>query len=272
MAKLPTRAELEAKQAFINNKPDESLWDIKTFKNKSIDELIEQLDSINQQFSLVRWRIWWEIKKKVGKDTQKFNQLLKELRVSDRTNCLIESDGSIMNDKKIQRAWKCGRICELLNIENINKTKIRQQSILLLEQIDDDDAIKRIFKEIKGKNITSVKAVQEVIDNELKVVHTIEQKVDVIDSEPKPSYIVPVIDSIAQEKADIWLQQEWPNAIESEAPAQYLASGNAQLSLMVDDDYESRIMDILDHSDLRTADKIALLSKIIQNLRNYPQK
>jgi len=250
-------AETAARKASLNptSHDDNYITELNIFSLDRIsalsnDEIIDRIEAIESQSWLLKSRLLWELRKRYPSDKE-FGQYIKAWLTSTR-HLVASSQSQITNLVSI------GRFCEETRIDDMGSIKVYQKSLLALSQLEDTAVAKKILRNIVNKNLP-VEEVKRVIYQET-VVHTIENEpVEVIDyGEPKPTYVIPVIDNIAV-GADLYVQQVWPDNIDIEP----------QLTIMVDDSHfaNSRTETIEDRVDFEVTRILDMGLSITENIK-----
>jgi hypothetical protein len=141
-----TPADIAVREALIRGEgqdiqaPD-NLWSISALKNLSNEDLLFRLKSIDNQYTVMRWRIWWAIRQHFKSD-KLFGQYLNELREDSKYAELIGSQ------TEIYRAYCAGKFCEKWKISSLSDAKIPRTAIYVLAR-QTDDISDAIYGEIK---------------------------------------------------------------------------------------------------------------------------
>ena len=175
MVKFKTPEEMEARRAFINGadkdgiiQQQESMLlfsDLKKLKN---DELLDRLEQVDNQATLIRWRILWELRQRFKSD-KLFGQYIAELKAT-RAICA----GSTQD---INRALHAGRFCAQHRITNLNSVGLLQSAVYALSRPVNEPIADEVYQKIKNKNMP-VKEVERFIE-QAKAVLTIDESVEI---------------------------------------------------------------------------------------------
>jgi hypothetical protein len=108
-----------------------------------LEELVDRLEQIDNQATLIKWRIWWAIRQKFPSD-KLFGQYIAELRMTTHANC-------VGSQQEINRALNAGRFCEAHRITDLNSVGVLQSGIYELSRPVNDDIAPKIFRAVKNK-------------------------------------------------------------------------------------------------------------------------
>lgn len=171
MAKFKTPDEIEARRAFIAGadkdgiiKQPEDIWAFSDLKQLTNDELIDRLEQVDNQATLIKWRILWALRQRFPSD-KLFGQYIADLKAT-RAICA----GS---HQEINRALHAGRFCEKYQITNLSSAGLLQSAVYALSRPSNDSITDQVYKQIKNKNVP-VKDVERYIE-QAKAVLTIDQ-------------------------------------------------------------------------------------------------
>lgn len=166
------------------------------------EALLDRLEAVDNQATLIRWRILYELRCRFKSDTL-FGQFIAELK-NARTIC--DSSRGV-----IYREYKAGEFCERHNIQSLESAGVLKSTIYLLSKASNDDISEKIFKDIKRKNLPLIE-VERLIAQAKSI--TIEKEPDELErmsyEEPRPAerYVIPVVDGIAIEPEPEPLDEE----------------------------------------------------------------
>lgn len=202
MSKKPqtkTPEQLAAQIDFINSANEsqlreiESVWSVDTLKKLSKDQIIERLFLVTNQSLLIKWRLFWELRKRFKK-SKEFKQQLCELR-GDPTYAYC-----VDKQQHVNRALHAGKFCERHRITDLNKAGVYPTAIYELSKPINADVADDIYKEIKGKNIPVYEVSKKIADAQSSLHNRMIRRDEVLQldvSDPVPPYVVPVINNIA---------------------------------------------------------------------------
>lgn len=151
---IKTAEELAARKAFIQGAesneatiaPPTLEQSFSELKKMTLDDLLDRLLQVDNQATLIKWRIWWAIRQHFKSD-KLFGQYIEDLRRKPTpTLCL-----SNMNQKAINRAWQAGQFCEKHKINDLTKIGILPTAIYELSKPQNKDIAEKIFKEVRHK-------------------------------------------------------------------------------------------------------------------------
>jgi hypothetical protein len=161
MKPFKSQEELEkAKEQFIKNGATElstdvskgntstsvvDYWSASTLKKLSQEELLFRLDQVDNQATLMKWRIWWVIRQKYPSNVL-FGQYISSLKDTIHADC-------VNKQQDIHRSWTAGKFCERYNITDLNKAKISQSAIYELSRSSNEDISGGILSKVRGKNL-----------------------------------------------------------------------------------------------------------------------
>jgi hypothetical protein len=201
--KFRSADEVAARQALIQGEgqdiqaPD-NLWSVSALKNLSNEDLLFRLKSIDNQYTVMRWRIWWAIRQHFKSD-KLFGQYLNELREDSKYAELVGSQ------TEIYRAYCAGKFCEKWKISSISDAKIPRTAIYVLAR-QTDDISDAIYREIKhsARRRFMLDEVERLIEQKRAVI-TIDKKqdsksIEIMEYDRKPDRrVIEVIDGVAQD-------------------------------------------------------------------------
>jgi hypothetical protein len=171
MVKFKTPDEIEARRAFIAGadkdgiiQQQEDIWSFSDLKKLTNDELIDRLEQVDNQATLIKWRILWALRQRFPSD-KLFGQYIADLKAT-RAICA----GS---HQEINRALHAGRFCEKHRITSLSSAGLLQSAVYALSRPANETIADDIYKQIKNKNVP-VKDVERYIE-QAKAVLTIEQ-------------------------------------------------------------------------------------------------
>jgi hypothetical protein len=143
MAKFSSRSEVEARKAFIAGSEQTSIWDMDELKKLTLDELVDRMETINHQYTLMTWKICLRIREHFKSD-KLMGQFLNELREKNPYHPLSLSSQQILN-RRVQAA----RFCERMRIDNIHKTGLDKTGIYYLAAPRNAAVAGKVYTEIK---------------------------------------------------------------------------------------------------------------------------
>lgn len=157
----------------INLQPDEqeSIWSVAHLKKLTVQQLENKLEEVEEQSTLIKWRIWWAIRQKFDSD-RLFGEHINELRLNSTR------PGWPSSPRDISRSIAAGRFCEKHRISDLNTVRIYKESIYLLMSLKDEGIAGKILSEIRRRH-TEPTAVRKMIDDATTVVSTIEKRPEV---------------------------------------------------------------------------------------------
>ncbi|MFA5920092.1 MAG: hypothetical protein WC856_02225 [Methylococcaceae bacterium] len=164
-------------------------------KKLNEDELLDRLEQVDNQATLIRWRILLELRRRFSSD-QLFGQYLNNLRAS-RTIC-----SSI--PKKVTREIHAGRFCEKHNIISLEQIGCLKQTIYDLSAPKNADISDEVFRQVKKKSLP-INEVQRLINQAKSITvaseHEQEESIDTDYDEDSThgKYTIQVIEGIAIE-------------------------------------------------------------------------
>ncbi|KJV05131.1 hypothetical protein [Methylocucumis oryzae] len=172
MVKFKTPNEMAARRAFIAGadkdgiiQQDSGVWSFSDLKNLTNDELIERLEQVDNQATLIKWRILWALRQRFPSD-KLFGQYISDLKAT-RAICA----GS---HQEINRALHAGRFCEKYGIVNLSSVGLLQSSVYALSRPANETIADEVYKKIKNKNVP-IKDVERYIE-QAKAVLTIDEQ------------------------------------------------------------------------------------------------
>jgi hypothetical protein len=110
-----TPADIAVREALMQGEfkdiqaPD-NLWSVSALRNLSREDLLSRLKSIDNEYTVMKWRIWWAIRQDFPSD-KLFGQYINELRESPKYADIVGSQ------TEIHRAYCAGRFCEKYGIK-----------------------------------------------------------------------------------------------------------------------------------------------------------
>jgi hypothetical protein len=172
--KFRTADEIETRQALIQGEgqdiqaPD-NLWSVSALKNLTTADLLSRLQSIDNQYTIMKWRIWWAIRQHFSSD-KLFGQYLNELRQDSAYASCVGSQ------HEIHRAYCAGKFCEKNKINSLADAKVPRSAIYELSRPANEDIGNEIYDEIKRSHRRRFKLdeVERLIEQK-KAVLTIEK-------------------------------------------------------------------------------------------------
>jgi hypothetical protein len=164
-------------------------------KNLTKEDLIARLHSIDNQYTILKWRIWWAIRQKFKSD-KLFGQYINELRQNPEYLAFVGSQ------QEINRMAHAGRFCEKWKITDLNEAKIPRTAIYELSRPTNEDISDAVYKEVKSsvRRRIPLDEVDRLIAR-AKAVHTIENQSELerMDyDKPEGKRFIEVQDGIAQ--------------------------------------------------------------------------
>lgn len=171
MVKFKTSDEIEARRVFIAGADKDGIiqqqtdiWSFLDLKKLTNDELIDRLEQIDNQATLIKWRILWALRQRFPSD-RLFGQYIADLKAT-RAICA----GS---HQEINRALHAGRFCEKYGITNLSSAGVLQSAVYALSRPSNETIADEVYNRVKNKNVP-VKDVERYIE-QAKAVLTIEQ-------------------------------------------------------------------------------------------------
>jgi len=114
----------------------------KDLKKMTVEDLVDRLEQIENQSTLIKWRIWWAIRQHFPSD-KLFGQYINELRSTHQS--LVGSQ------QHINLCINAGRFCEKHKINDLTKIGISATGIYELARPVNDEVATDIFKDVKHK-------------------------------------------------------------------------------------------------------------------------
>lgn len=147
MKPFKTKQEIvELKREFVDGVGKSDVWSVSGLSQLSNDDLISRLVQIDNQATLMKWRIFWILRQRYDSDTL-FGQYIAELRShSTQTLCF----GSQMDT---YRTWTAGRFCETYEINDLSDILISQTAIYELSRPVNEAVAGDIFNAIKYQKV-----------------------------------------------------------------------------------------------------------------------
>jgi hypothetical protein len=179
--------EIEARKTFINDADkvmvkaqQESILSDSGLNKMSNDDLINRLIQIDNQATLMKWRIWWVLRQRYESNIL-FGKFIEELG-EDSIRALCPN-----NTREIHRSHTAGKFCELHGINDLSTIGLSQTVIYELSRPVNESIAGEVFKIIKNQK-TQVKEVKRLLDKarsiEPDVLGRDNKMVDVSDKEP----------------------------------------------------------------------------------------
>lgn len=144
-----TPAEIAARKAFIAG-ADAAIagdkWSLSDLKRLSVEDLLDRLEKIDNQATLMRWRIWWAIRQQFKSD-KLFGQRIIELKDNPQYAPLLGSQ------QDINRALNAGKFCEKHGITDLDAIGLLKSSVYALSRPVNADVADKIFNDVKRKNL-----------------------------------------------------------------------------------------------------------------------
>lgn len=155
-----TPAEIAARKAFIAG-ADAALagnkWDTADLKRLSTEDLLDRLEKIDNQATLMRWRIWWAIRQQFKSD-KLFGQYIISLKENAHYAHLIG------NQQDINRALNAGKFCEAHGITDLDAIGLLKSSIYALSRPANADVADSVFNAAKRKNLPNTEVERMVYE------------------------------------------------------------------------------------------------------------
>ena len=252
------------------------------------DQLIAELDNINEQATmqieriemqaaLWRWRILWELRKRFKSD-RLFGQYLNDLR--EKRGIYIGT-GSVVN-----REIHAGRFCEMYKIESLEKVGVGKSTIYALSRPANKEIAGDILRFIAKKNIPYVEVEKIIAEKRTLSINTD----DAIDSTAEIS-----IDAPAAEKRFYLVQNNQianmevshdlleveevvaevePTLVNDGFQSLMQASLVRHDTVLTEDQMLSGVLDLLDSYGISYMQKLVLIKHVQTALQNkmYPSK
>jgi hypothetical protein len=169
--KIKSESELQAiKREFINGANGgvkDDLWLFSGLNEMTTKELLDRLYQVDNQATMMTWRIWWAIRQHYESD-QLFGQFIAELK-SDSTQTLC-----LTGQKEIYRAWTAGKFCEKYGINDLSEFGVSQTAIYELSRPVNEAIAGQILDSIKLQKLP-VNEVKRLLE-QARVVSTIEER------------------------------------------------------------------------------------------------
>jgi len=166
--KIKSESELQAiKREFINGANGgvkDDLWLFSGLNEMTTKELLDRLYQVDNQATMMAWRIWWAIRQHYESD-QLFGQFIAELK-SDSTQTLC-----LTGQKEIYRAWTAGKFCEKYGINDLSEFGVSQTAIYELSRPVNEAIAEQILDSIKLQKL-SVNEVKRLLE-QARVISTI---------------------------------------------------------------------------------------------------
>jgi hypothetical protein len=153
------------------------IFSFDNIKKLSDDELIDRMDAVDSQATLIKWRLLWELRSRYPAHIQ-FGRFVKRLM---DVGAISSSSRQVIN-----RECRAGKWCVANNITDLNKLGIKKSVIYMLSSAQNKDVANKVF--IKTKNQWhSIEKVKLMFEQERAI--TIEKEPDLqITYEPEPDY------------------------------------------------------------------------------------
>ena len=176
------------------------IWSLDNLKKLSNEQLLDRLEQVDTQSTLIKWRILWTLRQRFLSD-KLFGQYLADLKNSS-TSYIIAS-----SPQTITKSIQAGRFCEKHKITSLGEVGLRPSSIYALSRPIYEDISDSVFKQVKKKNLSNVEV--ERLLEQAKAISTVEKqpieinyehnslKYDVIDDINNASIEPEFIDSTA---------------------------------------------------------------------------
>lgn len=166
MKPFKTKQEIaELKREFVDGVGKSDVWSVSGLNQLSNEDLIKRLVQIDNQSTLMKWRILWILRQRYDSDTL-FGQYIAELR-SDPAQTLC-----LGNQMDIYRAWNAGKFCETYDINDLSEISISQTAIYELSRPANEAVSGDVFNAIRYKKVP-VSDVKRMLE-QAKAVSTIE--------------------------------------------------------------------------------------------------
>jgi len=156
-------AEVRGKEIY----QQETIWSLDNLNKLTNDALIDRLEQVDTQSTLIKWRILWTLRQRFPSD-KVFGQYLVDLK-SNATHSHIVS-----SQQTITKFIQAGRFCEKHRIASLESVGLLPSSIYALSRPIYEDVSDSVFKQVKKKNLSNVEV--ERLLEQAKAVSTIEQQ------------------------------------------------------------------------------------------------
>ncbi len=161
---LPSQSDTQ-----LQEENEASIWSVENLKKLSVEEIEDRLWAVEEQSVLIKWRLWWALRQKFGKNDKAFGQHINEMREHSTR------PGWPTSPRDITRSVACGRFCEKHNISDLTGIKIHQGAIEALSSIEDKKITTDILRQIRRKYV-AVGDVKKMIMNATQVVSIVEKE------------------------------------------------------------------------------------------------
>ena len=151
ITKFKTPAEIAARKAFIAG-ADAAIqgdkWNFNDLRKLSTNDLLDRLEKVDGQATLMRWRIWWAIRQQFKSD-KLFGQYIISLKENSQYAPLIGTQ------QDINRALNAGRFCEKYTITDLSAWGLLKSSVYALSRPANADVADKVFNEVKRRNLAN---------------------------------------------------------------------------------------------------------------------
>lgn len=170
MKPFKSQKELDdAKREFIQGSDTQvarvDIFSLSGINKLSEEDILDRIEDIDAQSTLLRWRLWYALRKKYPSDKE-FGQRIADLKAT-RAICA-------MSPQVINREMHAGRWCEEHKVDNLLDIGIGKSVIYILSSPANKGISDKIFKAIKRKNLP-IKEVERLIAQETAVLTTEKQ-------------------------------------------------------------------------------------------------
>jgi hypothetical protein len=178
IAKFKTPQEIEERNAFIAGaeaarKDSIDIWKSSDLKKLTLEALLDRLERVDNQASLLRWKIFSAIRAHFLSD-KLYGQYLAELRENPNYAGLIGTQ------QDAHRSACAGRFCEKHGINNLNDAGILKSTVYALSRPANADISDSIYKQIKKKSLP-LNEVERLIAQAKAITGEVVPEVQVID-------------------------------------------------------------------------------------------
>lgn len=178
IAKFKTPQEIEDRNAFIAGaeaarKDSIDIWKASDLKKLTLEDLLDRLERVDNQATLLRWRIFAAIRAHFISD-KLYGQYLAELRANP------DYEGLIGTQQDAHRCAQAGKFCDKHGINNLNDAGILKSAVYALSRPANADVADKIYKAIKRRS-SSINEVERLIAQAKSLPGTVVPEVQVID-------------------------------------------------------------------------------------------
>jgi hypothetical protein len=277
MAKFKTADQIAERKAFIagadGGDTDKAMGLEQSFselKKLNKEELIDRLEQVDNQATLIKWRIWWAIRQKFPSD-KKFGQYIAELREDPtHANC-------VGSQQEINRMLNAGRFCEAHRINDLRRIGISQSALYELSRPANGDISKKIFQSVKGKGYPFLE-IQRRIAQE-RAVLTVGTSPSMMDYdqpvtqpvERRSPYTVDVVKNVAQvehQEPEEELSPEMAEVVERHETVAIMQENIEAEVKNTDDEIVSAILKFIAWYKLSPMKMIGILQLVIKRLQS----